>query len=339
MLSRKLWKYGLAAEGGGMTRRFAWILVLLACLAVPVETAAQAFPSRPIRIVIGFGPGGLADVTMRIVAQKLTDLTGQQVIVENKPGAGGVLAANTVTSARPDGYTLLVMTNGTAISRALFKSLAFDPVADFRPISTVAYFDVLVLVSGTSPMRTLGDVLAAAKTKGGAFNIGTINPGSTQNLTGQLFKAKAGIDGAVVAFRTTPDVLTALVRGDVDIGFETYTALKPAIDSGQLRAIAGTGEARSPVLRNVPTAKEAGMPDFTVVGWNALVAPAQTPLDVIDILHRHIKAIVDMPDVRQRFLDLGSDPGSSTPQELGNRLKADIAKWNAVIDQAGIERQ
>ncbi len=322
-----------------MTRRLLWILVLLAALATPVDAAAQAFPSRPIRIVIGFGPGGLADVTMRIVAQKLTDLTGQQVIVDNKPGAGGVLAASTVTSSRADGYTLLVMTNGTAISKALFKSLGFDPETDFRPISTVAYFDVLVLVNGPSPMRTLGDVLASAKVKGGAFNIATINPGSTQNLTGQLFKAKAGIDGAVVPFRTTPDVLTALLRGDVDVGFETYTALKAAIDAGQIRAVAGTGEARSPVLPNVPTAKEAGMPDFTVVGWNALVAPAQTPPEVIEVLNRHIRAVVAMPDVRQRFLDLGSDPGSSTPQELGDRLKSDIAKWNAVIDQAGIERQ
>lgn len=322
-----------------MTRMFVWFFALVISAAAPVEASAQAFPNRPIRIVIGFGPGGLADVTMRIVAQKLTDLTGQQVIVENKPGAGGVLAANTVTSARPDGYTLLVMTNGTAISRALFKSLAFDPVADFRPISTVAYFDVLVLVKGDSPMRTLADVLAEGKAKAGNFNMGTINPGSTQNLTGELFKAKAGLTGAVVPFRTTPDVLTALVRGDIDVGFETYTALKAQIDSGMIRAVAGTGETRSPILPNIPTAKEAGMPDYIVVGWNALVAPAQTPPEVIDILHRHIKTVVEMPDVKQRFLDLGSEAASSTPQQLGDRLKADIAKWNAVIDQAKIERQ
>jgi tripartite-type tricarboxylate transporter receptor subunit TctC len=322
-----------------MVRLAACFLALFMGVATASDAGAQAFPSRPIRIVIGFGPGGLADVTMRIVAQKLTDLMGQQVIVENKPGAGGVLAANTVTSARPDGYTLLVFTNGTAISKALFKTLAFDPVADFRPISTVAYFDVLVLVKGDSPMRTLSDVLAAGKARAGAFNMGTINPGSTQNLTGELFKAKAGLSGAVVPFRTTPDVLTALVRGDIDVGFETYTALKAQIDAGLIRAVAGTGEARSPVLPNVPTAKEAGMPDYVVVGWNALVAPTGTPPEVIDILHRHIKTVVDMPDVKQRFLDLGSEAGSSTPQELGDRLKADIAKWNAVIDQAKIERQ
>jgi tripartite-type tricarboxylate transporter receptor subunit TctC len=322
-----------------MARIVAGLLALFIGIGVAAEAGAQAFPNRPIRIVIGFGPGGLADVTMRIVAQKLTDLTGQQVIVDNKPGAGGVLAAQTVTSARPDGYTLLVFTNGTAISKALFKSLAFDPVADFRPISTVAYFDVLVLVKGDSPMRTLTDVVAAGKAKGGAYNMGTINPGSTQNLTGELFKAKAGLSGAVVPFRTTPDVLTALLRGDIDVGFETYTALKAAIDAGQIRAVAGTGEARSPVLPAVPTAKEAGMPDYVVVGWNALVAPTGTPPEVIEILHKHIRTVVEMPDVKQRFLDLGSEAGSSTPDQLGDRLKADIAKWNGVIDQAGIERQ
>ena len=322
-----------------MARIVAGLLALFIGIAVAAEAGAQAFPNRPIRIVIGFGPGGLADVTMRIVAQKLTDLTGQQVIVDNKPGAGGVLAAQTVTSARPDGYTLLVFTNGTAISKALFKSLAFDPVADFRPISTVAYFDVLVLVKGDSPMRTLTEVVAAGKAKGGAYNMGTINPGSTQNLTGELFKAKAGLSGAVVPFRTTPDVLTALLRGDIDVGFETYTALKAAIDVGQIRAVAGTGEARSPVLPAVPTAKEAGMPDYVVVGWNALVAPTGTPPEVIEILHKHIRTVVEMPDVKQRFLDLGSEAGSSTPDQLGDRLKADIAKWNGVIDQAGIERQ
>lgn len=322
-----------------MARLVACFLALFLSVAVASDAGAQAFPSRPIRIVIGFGPGGLADVTMRIVAQKLTDLTGQQVIVDNKPGAGGVLAAQSVTSARPDGYTLLVFTNGTAISKALFKTLAFDPVADFKPISTVAYFDVLVLVKGDSPMRTLSDVLAAGKVKADRFNMGTINPGSTQNLTGELFKAKAGLSGAVVPFRTTPDVLTALVRGDIDVGFETYTALKAAIDAGQIRAVAGTGEARSPVLPSVPTAKEAGMPDYVVVGWNALVAPTGTPPEVIDILHRHIRTVVDMPDVKQRFLDLGSEAGSSTPKELGDRLNSDIAKWNQIIDQAKIERQ
>lgn len=323
-----------------MTRVLAWLLALLIAGATSFAAEAQSFPNRPIRIVIGFGPGGLADVTMRLVATKLTEVTGQQVIVENKPGAGGVLAASTVSSARPDGYTLLVFTNGTAISRALFKELPFDPINDFMPISTVAYFDVLVLAKGDSPMKTLADVRAAAQAKGGAFNIGTINPGSTQNLTGELFKAKAGLTQAtVVPFRTTPDVQTALVRGDIDIGFETYTALKGPIDAGQLKPIAGTGEARSPVLPNVPTAKEAGMPDFVVVGWNALVAPKGTPPEVIDILHKHIKTVVEMPDVKKRVLELGSEAGSSTPQQLADRLKADIAKWNAIIDQAGIQRQ
>jgi tripartite-type tricarboxylate transporter receptor subunit TctC len=315
------------------------LLAVLCGIAIPNHAMAQsAFPTRPIRIVIGFGPGGLADITMRIVAQKLTDLTGQQVIVENKPGAGGVLAANTVLTAKPDGYTLLVATNGTAISRSLFKALPFDPVADFAPISIVAYFDVLLLVKSDSPMHSVDDLLKAARTKSGGFNLGTINPGSTQNLSAELFKSTAKLSATVVPFRGTPDVLTALLRNDVDVGFETYAALKSPIDGGQLRALAGSGEARSPVLPKVPTVVEGGLP-YTVTGWNALVAPAQTPPEIIDYLNGRINAVMNMPDVKQRLLDLGTEGRGSTAAELATRLKADIDKWAAVIKQAGIEQQ
>lgn len=301
--------------------------------------AQETYPSRPIRIVIGFAPGGLADITMRLVAQKMTEITGQQVVIDNRPGAGGVTAAQAVSSARPDGYTLLVYTNGTAISKALFKTLAFDPLVDFVPISIVAYFDVLILVKGDSPLRTVSDVLAAAKAKAGGLNIGTINPGSTQNLTGELFKAKAGIKATVVPFRGTPDVLSALLRNEIDVGFETYAALKGSIDDGQIRAVAASGETRSPMLPKVPTIDESGVPGYNVVGWNGLVAPAHTPPDVVGYLNRLINQIVGMPDIKQKLLDLGTEARSSTAAEMTQRLVADIAKWNAVIDQAGIERQ
>jgi tripartite-type tricarboxylate transporter receptor subunit TctC len=320
-----------------MTRIFAGIVV--ACLLVVGTAAAETFPQRPIRIVIGFGPGGLADVTMRIVAQKLTERLGQQVLVENKPGAGGVLAANTVLSAKPDGYTLLVLTNGTAISKSLFKSLPFDPLTDFAPISTVAYFDVLLLVKADSPLHTLKDILAAAHANPNGVNFGTINPGSTQNLSGELFKSAAGLPATVVAFRGTPDVLTGLLRGDIAVGFETYAALKGPIDQGQIRAVAGSGETRSPMLPQVPTARESGLPSYVVTGWNALGAPARTPPEIIAMLHQHIAAVVDMPEVRQHLLDLGTEARSSTPRELGERMAADVVKWAAVIKQAGIEQQ
>lgn len=314
------------------------ILGLLAALWLGCTTAAQAqsYPTRPVRIVIGFGPGGLADITMRLLGQKLTELTGQQVAIENRPGAGGVVAAGAVTSAAPDGYTLFVLSSGIAISKSLLKSMPFDPVADFAPISTVAFFDLLILTKSDSSLRTMSDVLAAARASPGRFNVGTINPGSTQNLTAELLKSATGVNMTIVPHRSTPEVLTALLRGDVQIAVESYAALKAQIDDGQIRPIAASGEVRSPMLPNVPTLRESGVA-AEVVGWNALVAPAQTPKEVVALLNRHINAIVTMPDFRQRLIDLGTEAKAGTPAELGARLAADIGKWAVVVKQAGLE--
>jgi tripartite-type tricarboxylate transporter receptor subunit TctC len=320
-----------------MTKRGGWLFALL--LGGAVFAAAQAqpsYPDRPIRIVIGFGPGGLADITMRLVGQKLTELTGQQVVIENRPSAGGIVAASAVTSARPDGYTLFVLSSGIAISRSLIKTMPFDPVADFAPISTVAYFDLLILAQAQSPLRSINDVIAAARANPGRFNVGTINPGSTQNLSAELLKAATGVNMTIVPYRSTPEVLTALLRDDVHIMIESYAALKAPIDDGRVRPIAATGETRSPMLPTVPTLRESGV-GAEVVGWNALVAPAQTPRPIVELLNRHVTTIVAQPDFRQRLIDLGTEARASTPEELGARLSADIDKWAAVIKQAGIE--
>jgi tripartite-type tricarboxylate transporter receptor subunit TctC len=320
-----------------MTTVVRLLLALLLGAATFDRAHAQAsYPDRPIRIVIGFGPGGLADITMRLVGQKLTELTGQQVVIENRPSAGGIVAASAVTSARPDGYTLFVLSSGIAISRSLLKTMPFDPVSDFAPISTVAYFDLLLLTQAQSPLRTIKDVIAAARANPGQFNVGTINPGSTQNLSAELLKAATGVNMTIIPYRSTPEVLTALLRDDVHIMMESYAALKAPIDDGRVRPIASTGETRSPMLPAVPTLREEGVA-AEVVGWNALVAPAQTPKEVISLLNRHVQTIVAQPDFRQRLLELGTEARASTPQELGARLSADIEKWAAVIKQAGIE--
>jgi tripartite-type tricarboxylate transporter receptor subunit TctC len=314
-----------------------WLALLLSLGAMLGPASAQSsYPDRPIRIVIGFGPGGLADITMRLLGQKLTERTGQQVTIENRPGAGGVVAAGAVTAAQPDGYTLFVLSSGIAISKSLLKVMPFDPVTAFAPVSTVAYFDLLVLTRAQSPLRTMNDVIAAARASPGRFNVGTINPGSTQNLSAELLRSATGVEMTIVPYRSTPEVLTALLRDDVAIAVDSYAALKAAIDDGQIRAIAATGETRSPMQPNVPTLRELGIA-AEVVGWNALVAPAQTPPDIIAALNRHIAAIVAMPDFRQRLIELGTEAKASTPGELGARLAADIDKWAAVIKQAGIE--
>jgi tripartite-type tricarboxylate transporter receptor subunit TctC len=320
-----------------MTKRGGWLFALL--LGGAIFAAAQAqpsYPDRPIRIVIGFGPGGLADITMRLLGQKLTELTGQQVVIENRPSAGGIVAASAVTSARPDGYTLFVLSSGIAISRSLIKTMPFDPVADFAPISTVAYFDLLILAQAQSPLHSINDVIAAARANPGRFNVGTINPGSTQNLSAELLKAATGVNMTIVPYRSTPEVLTALLRDDIHVMIESYAALKAPIDDGRVRPIAATGEARSPMLPNVPTLRETGVA-AEVVGWNALVAPAQTPRPIVELLNRHVATIVAQPDFRQRLIELGTQARASTPEELGARLSTDIDKWAAVIKQAGIE--
>ena len=318
-----------------MTRLLSATLALL--LAAAFYSPARAeFPDRPIRIVIPFGPGGLADITMRHLGQKLTERTGQQVVVENRPSAGGILAAAAFASAAPDGYTLFVLSSGSAISRALLKSLPYDALTAFMPVSTVAYFDLLVLAKGDSPLRSITDALAAARATPDKFNIGTIARGSTQNTTAELLRSATGVAMTIVPFRNTGEVATALLRGDVTIAVESYAALKAQIDEGVLRPLAGTGDIRSPHLPKVPTLREGGVA-AEVVGWNALVAPAGTPEEVIATLNRHIRAVVDGAEFKARMLDLGTEARSSTPQQLWARFKSDIEKWAIVVKQAGIE--
>jgi tripartite-type tricarboxylate transporter receptor subunit TctC len=299
--------------------------------------AAPDFPTRPIRVIVPFAAGGNADIIMRILADKLSGRLSQRVIVENRVGAGGIVAAESVRSSPADGYTLFVLAVGTAISVALFKSLPFDAVKDFSPISSVSKFDMLLLVKASSHIQTLDEFVREAKQRGETMRIGTTLPGSSQYMAGALLKSAAAIPSTVITYRTSPDVLRALLRGDVAAAIESYSALRPAIDSGQVRAIVSTGTERT--LPKVPTARESGMPKFEVLGWNALFAPARTPPDVIDFLNKQIAAVIALPDFRKRVAELGGIPQSSTPAELAELLTTDIIKWRAVVKEAGIERK
>lgn len=317
------------------------IVRLLAALLVSgaltgAAIAQTPYPSRPVRVISPFGPGGFADITMRLVGQSLSERIGQQVVIENRPSAGGIVAGSAVTSAQPDGYTLFMLTSGIALSKALLETMPFDPGTAFSPVSTLAQFDLLMLVKSDSSLRTVDDALALARTDPAKFNIGTISPGSTQNVTGELFRATTGVAMTIVPYRTTGDVLTSLLRGDTQVAIDTYAALKPAIDAGTIRAIAATGDTRSPMQPNVPTLKESNV-DVTVVGWNALAAPAATPQDVVAFLNRHVREIVESPDFKKRMLDLGGEAKASTPEELDARLHSDIAMWADVVKKAGLE--
>jgi tripartite-type tricarboxylate transporter receptor subunit TctC len=316
----------------------ALIALLLGAVSMVPAGAQSTYPNRPIRIVVPFGPGGFADITVRLLADKLAQRANAQVVIENRPGAGGVVAATAVTSSAPDGYTLFVFSSGIALSKSLLKSMPFDPATAFAPISTMAQFDLLLLVKADSPLRTLKDALNAARADPLKFNVGTINPGSTQNVTGELLRATAGIPMTVVPHRTSAEVLTALLRGDVQVGVESYAALKSAIDANQIRAIASSGDKRSPQQPDVPTFRQSGI-DAAVDGWNSLVAPAGTPREIIAFLNGHVRAIIGDPDFRKRMIELGGEPVTSSPEQLDARLKSDIDLWAAVVKKVGLEPQ
>ncbi|MEK9803174.1 MAG: tripartite tricarboxylate transporter substrate binding protein [Curvibacter sp.] len=300
---------------------------------------AQAFPSKPLRIVVPFGAGGVADLTARTVAQKLSQSLGQPVVIDNKPGAGGVGAADTVAKSAPDGHTLLLMSNASAVTATLFNKLPYDTVKDFTPVSTLGFFDIAVVTATESKFKTLGEVLAYARANPGKLNVGSINIGSTQNLAAELFKSNAGVDMQIVPFNGTPAVVNALRGGQIDVAVEIVSPIMGQIKGGALRALAITDTTRSALLPDVPTTKEAGLPNYQASSWNALAVPAATPKDVVARLHREIVAAVNDPEVSKKLRELNIEPRSQTPEQTAAFLQSEIKRWGDVIVKANIPRQ
>jgi tripartite-type tricarboxylate transporter receptor subunit TctC len=322
--------------------RAAMVLSLAAIVSTFAHDRARSetsFPAKPIQIFIPYGAGGVADLTMRLLAQKLTQRTKQQVVIENRPGAGGLLAAKEVLRAPPDGYTLGVIGNGQAIGMSLFKTRPYNVLTDFTFVSMTARFEMLLAVKADSPLKTLQDVVTAARKDPGKLNFGAINPGSTQNLSAHLLKQVSGMDVAIVPYKTTPDLVTAVLRGDVDVGFDFYAGLQALISDNQVRIIATSGEERNPLLRDVPTAKESGFPEYIVISWNGLAARAGMTAETLAILNQHIDAALSDPALQATASTLGMDARGSTPQEMRDRMAADVKKWAAVIEKAGIPKQ
>jgi tripartite-type tricarboxylate transporter receptor subunit TctC len=321
-------------------------LPLVLSLAIIVSIAAYdrvrsepGFPTKPIHIFIPYGAGGVADLTMRLLAQKLTERTKQQVVIENRPGAGGLLSAKSVLDAPPDGYTLGVIGNGQAIAMSLFKRRPYHVLTDFTFVSITARFEMLLAVKADSPLKGLQDVVVAARKNPGKLNFGAINPGSTQNLSAHLLRQVSGVNVAIVPYKTTPDLVTAVLRGDVDVGFDFYAGLQAVISDNQVRIIATSGEERNPLLRDVPTAKESGFPEYIVTSWNGLAAAVGMPADTLAILNQHINVALSDPALQSTASKLGMDARGSTPQDMRERMAADVQKWAAVIEEAGIEKQ
>lgn len=317
-------------------------VVTALCVLIASAGLSQAqtnYPDKPVRIVVPYGAGGVADVTTRLVAQKLSEQMGQSFIIENRPGAGGIVGAKAVLGSPADGYTLFLAGNGSAISESLFKALPFNVVRDFTPVSALAQFDMLLATKTDSQLDTVGKVVAFAKPNPGKLNFGTIATGSTQHLSAELFKMTTGVQAPIVIYKTTPELVTAILRGDVDVGFDYYAAFAPTIVNKQMKVIATSGEQKSPQLPDAPTVKDSGYPDYVVTSWNALQGPAGIPKDIITKLNEQVVAVLKMQDIQKRMGDLGMQPMIGSPEFLNERMKTDIAKWAKVIQAAGIEKQ
>ena len=325
--------------------RFKAVSILLfatiaAFIAASAPALAQAqFPNRTIRILTQFPPGAVSDISLRILADRAGAQLGTQIIVQNQPSAAGITAAREALAAAADGYTLVMLSNATAVSAATYKKMPFDPLTDFVAVAGMSDFAYLFLTNGASPLHTMQDFLATAKDKPGQLNVGTSASGTTPYLTALLFKKAAGVDFAVVPYKGAPDLTVALLRNDIDVAINAYGGYRDALAEKKLRALATTTAKRSAFLPDVPTMAEAGIAHFEVSSWNGIYAPAQTPAAVVARLAQAFRAALADPDLKQKFFDLGIEPWPGAAEELSARMKSEILRWNSVVDDNGIERQ
>lgn len=321
----------------GSTKIICGLTLALTVAGLPAR--ADNYPSKPVRVIVPYGPGGIADVTMRMVAQNLSQHFGQSFFIENRPGAGGVVGMQGAKDAAPDGYTLVMLGGGLTIAKALFKTLPYNIETDFTPISTTASYGLVIATKAGSPYKTINDVIAAAKARPGKLNFGTINAGSAQNLSAELFRTMAGLDVAIIPYKTTPDLANAVLRGDVDVAFEYFVGFQSSISNDQMTVLATTGRERASNLPNVPTVIESGLAGYEVASWNGLAVPAGTPAAIVATLNRAVDEALKSAEVQKFSTAAGMDARSMSSEDLHNRIKRDVAKWEQVIAKAGIEKR
>jgi tripartite-type tricarboxylate transporter receptor subunit TctC len=303
---------------------------------VHTPTYAQAYPSRAVRIVVPFPPGGTSDILARALGQKLTEEWGQQVIADNRPGAAGNIASENVARAKPDGYTLYIITVGThAINPAIYSKLTFDPVRDFTPITNLVNLPSVMLVHPSVPVKSVRELIGLAKKRPGALQYSSAGSGAQPHLTAEMFKTMAGVDLLHVPYKGAGPQMIGLLSGEVALTFATAPSGVPYVKSRQLRALGVTSANRIAALPEVPTIAEAGVPGYEAVGWNGMAAPAALPAPILEKIHEAVVKIVRAPEMRQRLTDLGADPAPSTPGEFSALIKSELVKWAKVVRDSG----
>ena len=312
-----------------------FVLAFLLCIFINEDVKAQPFPSRPVKLVIGFTPGGGVDINARLLASKLTEILGQTVIVENKPGAGTNIANEFVAKAAPDGYTLLFNSPAVAINMSLYKNPGYDVFKDFAPVSVFSDSTNLLVVPASLPAKTVKELVALAREKPGALNFSSAGSGSTQHLAGELFKLRTGTQMVHVPSRGSAPSIAALLTAEVQLSFVNPLAIGSHVKSGRLRALAVAGSRRASLLPEVPTMKEAGVEGVEVPLWFGLLAPVATPREVIAMLAAGVARAAKDPEMRKRLEEQGGEPVGGTPEEFAALLREEVAKWAEVVKVSG----
>jgi len=305
------------------------------------ETAAWSqsvsYPNRPIHVIVPFPPGGAVDPIARSITPKLEEAWGQPVVVDNKPGAATIVGSDFVAKAAPDGYTVILVATSFTVNPSAYSKLPFDPVKDFAPISLVSRLPNMLVVNSKLPVNSVKELIEYLKARPGQVNFSSIGYGSTQHLAGELFKSVAGVNMVHVPYKGSGPSMMSVVSGETSVTFDSVFLLTPQVKAGKLRALAATGTRHTPLVPNLPTASESGLPGFDVGGWVGFLAPAGTPRGIIQKWHQEVARILQLPEIRERQISQGLEPEGSTPEFFAEFIKTEIAKWGKVVKQAGIK--
>jgi tripartite-type tricarboxylate transporter receptor subunit TctC len=317
-------------------KRLVPLVLALACAVVAPQVIAQAWPTKPVKWVVPFAPGGTTDILARTIGEKLAVALGQPVIVENKPGAGGGLGADFVAKSAPDGYTVLGGTISTnAINATLYKELPYDPVKDFVPITLIARVPNMLVVNNDVPAKTVAELIALMKKNPGKYTFASSGNGTSQHLSGELFKGMAGVDMQHIPYKGSPPALQDVMGGSVTMTFDNITTAWPLAKGGKLRALGVTTARRSPAAPEVPTIAEAGVTGYEIGSWQGVFAPAGTPPAIVKRLNAEIVKIINLPEVQEKLLVLGAEPVGNSSEEFTVFVKAEVVKWGDVVKKSG----